>query len=99
MFFEETIYKEYKHIVTKAYELYDAQPVKRLEYVKKSVPIDIYNMFLLETLQWELCILSSKRLDFKGEQLELICRVLAESIAHLENETKVEFPQYIMGPD
>ncbi len=95
MSFEETIYKEYKHVVTKAYELYDDEPLKRLEYVKKNVPIDIYNMFLLETLQWEICILTSKRLDFKGGHLELICRVLAETIGNLENETKVELQQYM----
>jgi len=95
MSFEETIYKEYKHVVTKAYELYDDEPLKRLEYVKKNVPIDIYNMFLLETLQWEICILTSKRLDFKGGHLELICRVLAETIGKLENETKVELQQYM----
>jgi len=95
MSFEETIYKQYKHIVTKAYELYDDEPLKRLEYVKKNVPMDIYNMFLLETLQWELCILTSKRLDFKGGHLELICKVLAETIGQLENETKVELQQYL----
>lgn len=95
MSFEETIYKEYKHVITKSYELYDYEPLKRLEYVKKNVPRDIYNMFLIETLQWELCILTSKRLDFKGENLELICRVLAESIGQLENETKVELQQYM----
>lgn len=95
MSFEETIYKQYKHIVTKAYELYDDEPLKRLEYVKKNVPMDIYNMFLLETLQWELCILSSKRLDFKGGHLELICKVLAETIGQLENETKIELQQYL----
>lgn len=96
MSFEETIYKEYKHVITKAYELYDDEPLKRLEYVKKNVPIDIYNMFLLETLQWEICILTSKRLDLKSTHLELICRFLAETIEHLENETKVELQQYMV---
>jgi hypothetical protein len=47
-------------------------------------------MFLLETLQWELCILTSIRLDFNGDQLELICRVLAETIGRLENETEID---------
>ena len=90
MSFEQTNYKEYNHIVTKAYEIYDDGPIKRLEYVKKNVPIEIYNMFLLETLQWELCILTSKRLDLSGSQLELICRVLAETIGRLENETEID---------
>jgi hypothetical protein len=95
MSFEEITYKEYKHIVTKAYEIYDDGPIKRLEYVKKNVPISIYNMFLLETLQWELCILTSKRLDFSDGQLELICRVLAETIGRLENETDVDLQHYM----
>jgi hypothetical protein len=95
MIFEEAIYKEYRHIITKAYEIYDDRPIKRLEYVKKNVPIEIYNMFLLETLQWELCILTSKRLDFNGDQLELICRVLAETIGRLENETEIDLQQYM----
>ncbi len=89
MFFDEASYKEYKHVITKAYEIHDDEALKRLEYVKKNVPTVIYNMFLLETLQWQLCILSSKRLDFKDSHLELICRVLSESIGKLENETKV----------
>ncbi|MEK6264042.1 MAG: hypothetical protein N2B06_04635 [Clostridium sp.] len=86
MSFEETVYKEYKHVITKSYEIYDDEPVERLYYVKKNVPADIYNMFLLETLQWELCILTSKRLDFNGGNLELICIVLAEAIGKVENE-------------
>jgi hypothetical protein len=97
MFFDETIYKEYSHVVTKAYEIHDDEALKRLDYVKKNVPIDIYNMFLLETLQWQLCILTSKRLDFKDGNLELICRVLSETIGRLENETKVELQQYAVG--
>jgi hypothetical protein len=97
MSFEEIIYKEYKHIITKAYEIYDDGPIKRLEYVKKNVPVDIYNMFLLETLQWELCILTSKRLDFNGAQLELICRILAETIGRLENETQIDLQKYMTG--
>ncbi len=87
MFFDETIYKEYKHVITKAYEIYDDEALKRLDYVKKNVPIDIYNMFLLETLQWQLCILNSKKLDFNNSNLELICRVLAETIGRLDNDT------------
>ncbi|MCJ7689690.1 MAG: hypothetical protein MUO60_10290 [Clostridiaceae bacterium] len=86
MSFEETVYKEYKHVITKSYEIYDDEPVKRLYYVKKYVPAEIYNMFLLETLQWELCILTSKRQDFNGGNLELICIVLAETIGKVENE-------------
>jgi uncharacterized membrane protein len=88
MSFEETVYKEYKHVITKSYEIYDDEPVKRIDYVKKNVPTDIYNMFLLETLQWELCILTSKRLDFNGGNLELVCIVLAETIGKVENEVK-----------
>ena len=95
MSFEETTYKQYKHIVTKAYEIYDDRPIKRLEYVKKNVPVEVYNMFLLETLQWELCILTSKRLDLSGDQLELICRVLAETIGRLENETEIDLQEYM----
>ena len=97
MFFEETIYKEFKHVITKAYEIHDDEALKRLDYVKKNVPIDIYNMFLLETLQWQLCILTSKRLDFKDGNLELICRVLAETIGRLENDSKSELQQYAVG--
>ena len=97
MFFDENIYSEFKHIITKAYEIYDDEVLKRLDYVKKNVPIDIYNMFLLETLQWELCILTSKRLDFKDGNLELICRVLAENIGRLENDSKSELQQYAVG--
>jgi len=88
MSFEETVYKEYKHVITKSYEIYDDEPVKRIDYVKKNVPTDIYNMFLLETLQWELCILTSKRLDINGGNLELVCIVLAETIGKVENEVK-----------
>ena len=94
MFFDETTYKEYKHIITKAYEIHDDEAIKRLDYVKKNVPINIYNMFLLETLQWQLCILSTKRLDFKDGHLELVCRVLAETIGRLENETKEELQHF-----
>jgi len=97
MFFDETIYNEYTHVVTKAYEIYDDEALKRLEYVKKNVPTDIYNMFLLETLQWQLCILTSKRLDFKDSHLELVCRVLAETIGRLENETTEGLQQYVAG--
>jgi uncharacterized membrane protein len=86
MSLEETVYKEYKHVITKSYEIYDDEPVERLYYVKKNVPTDIYNMFLLETLQWELCILTSKRVDFNGGNLELICIVLAETIGKVDNE-------------
>ncbi|MGH4119817.1 hypothetical protein [Clostridium sp.] len=88
MSFKETVYKEYKHVITKSYEIYDDKPAKRLYYVKKNVPTDIYNMFLLETLQWELCVLTSKRPDFDGDNLELICIVLAETIGKVENELK-----------
>lgn len=94
MCFEEAIYKECKHVVTKAYEIYDYDPIKRLDYVKKNVPTDIYNMFLLETLQWELCILTSKRLDFSSGDLELICRVLAETISRLKIETTVNLKEH-----
>ncbi|MBU3191698.1 hypothetical protein K9O30_20075 [Clostridium bowmanii] len=97
MFFDETIYGEYNHIITKAYEIHDDEALKRLDYVKKNVPTNIYNMFLLETLQWQLCILSSKRLDFKDSHLELICRVLSETIGKLENETKSDLHQYAVG--
>lgn len=94
MCFEEVVYKEYKNVVTKAYEIYDYDPLKRLNYVKKNVPIDIYNMFLLETLQWELCILTSKRLDFSSADLELICRVLAETIGRLKIKTNVNLKEH-----
>jgi hypothetical protein len=49
-------------------------------------------------LQWQLCILSFKRLDFKDSHLELVCRVLAESIGRLENETEEEL-QYFTAYD
>jgi hypothetical protein len=97
MFFDETIYKEYTHVITKAYEIYDEEANKRLDYVKKNVPSDIYNMFLFETLQWQLCILTSKRLEFKDDHLELTCKVLAETIRRLENETKEELEQFAVG--
>ena len=97
MFSEETNYNEYKHIITKAYEIYDHEAIKRLSYVKKNVPIDIYNRFLLETLQWELCILKSKRLDSTNNSLELVCSVLKETIGRLENETKSELQHYAVG--
>ena len=97
MFSEETNYNEYKHIITKAYEISDHEAIKRLSYVKKNVPIDIYNRFLLETLQWQICILSSKRLDNTDGNLELICSVLKEIMGRLENETNLEVPQYAVG--
>jgi hypothetical protein len=97
MFSEDTNYNEYKHIITKAYEIYDHEAIKRLSYVKKNVPIDIYNRFLLETLQWQICILSSKRLDNTDGNLELICSVLKELMGRLENETNLEAPQYAVG--
>lgn len=81
----ETVYKDYKHVITKSYEIYDDQPVKRLDYVKKNVPIDVYNMFLLETLQWEICILTSKRLDFNDGNLELVCIAFVETIGKIGN--------------
>jgi len=97
MFFDEDIYKEYQHVITKSYEIYDDEAFKRLTYVKNNVPTDIYNIFLLETLQWQLCILSSKRLDFKDGHLELLCRVLSETIGQLDNETKSDLQQYAVG--
>ena len=94
MFSEEIIYKEYKHIIAKGYEIYDDEVMKRLSYVKKNVPLDIYNMFLLETLQWQICILSSKRLHNTDSDLELICSSLKEIIGLQEKVYQSEFQGY-----
>ncbi len=97
MSFKEIDYKEYNHVITKSYEIYDDEPVKRIHYVKKNVPSEIYNIFLLETLQWELCILTSQGVHFSTDHLELICMYFAKEIGHLENETKLIFQQFMGG--
>lgn len=100
MAFEKDIYNGYRNgIIQTAYELYPEtnEAYNRIMYVKERVPKDIYNMFLVETVQWEYSLMASKKINFTGNDLELICRSMLTAIANIDTNTEANQYEHMLG--
>jgi len=90
MAFENEIYQNYKDIISEAYKLYNNKEdaYKRVLYVKDKAPKEVYNMFLVETVQWEYFDLGDEIIELTAEDLEYICRSFGLALANMESNTE-----------
>lgn len=99
MAFRKDVYEDYKNgVIQTAYELYPEtnEAYNRIMYVKDKVPKDVYNMFLLETVQWEYSLMAAKKVNFTGNDIGLICRSMLTAIANIDSNTEVKQYEYML---